>query len=202
LPNSKEVLLVGKRPNHVYLLDISKATSVGYLLTKHEESCLWHRRFAYIHMNHLNKLILNDLVIGLLKLKFEKEHVCEACQKGKQTRKSFKLKNLVSTSKPLELLHMDLFGLSRTMSLGGNLYALVVVDGFSRFTWTIFLHSKKEAYPEFKKLAKRLQNTCCSNIGAIRNHHGGEFQNKKFNNFCNKLGIFHNFSTTKNTSTK
>jgi len=79
------------------------------------------------------------------------------------------------------------------MSLGGNLYALVVVDEFSRFTWTLFLHSKKEAYPEFKKLAKRLQNTCCSNIGAIRSDHGGEFQNEKFISFCNKLGIFHNF---------
>jgi len=144
-------------------------------------------------MNHLNKLISNDLVIGLPKLKFEKEHVCEACQKGKQTRKSFKLKIFVSTSKPFELLHMDLFGPSRTMSIGGNLYALVVVDDFSRYTLTIFLHSKGETYSEFKNLAKRLQNTCCRNIGAIRSDHGGEFQNEKFNNFCNKLGIFHNF---------
>jgi len=134
LPNSKEVLLVGKRSNNVYLLDISNSTSIDCLLTKHEESWLWHRRIAHIHMHHLNKLISNELVLGLPKLKFEKEHVCEACQKGKQTRKSFKLKNFVSTSKPLELLHMDLFGPSRTMSLGGHLYALVVVDDFSRFT--------------------------------------------------------------------
>jgi len=121
LPHSKEVLLVSKRSNNVYLLNISNSTFVGCLLTKHEESWLWHRRFAHIHMNHLNKLISNDLVIGLPKLKFEKEHVCEACQKGKQTRKSFKLNFFVSTSKPLQLLHMDLLGPSRTMSLGGNL---------------------------------------------------------------------------------
>ena len=194
LPNSKEVLLVGKRSNNVYLLDISNSTSIGCLLTKHEESWLWHKRISHIHMHHLNKLISNDLVIGLPKLRFEKQHVCEACQKGKQTKQSFKLKNFVSTSKPLELLHMDLFGPLRTMSLGGNLYAFVVVNDFSRFTWTIFLHSKGEAYSEFKKLAKRLQNTCCNNIGAIKSDHGGEFQNEKFNNFCNKLGIFHNFS--------
>jgi len=125
-------------------------------------------------MHHLNKLISNDLVIRLPKLKFEKD-VCEACQKGKQTKRSFKLKNTISTSKPHELLHIDLFGPSRTMSLGGNYYALVVVDEFSRFTWTIFLHSKSEAYSEFKKLAKRLQNSWCSNIGAIRSDHGGEF---------------------------
>jgi len=46
---------------------------------------------------------------------------------------------MVSTSKPLELLHMELFGPSRTMSLGGNYYALVVVDDFSRFAWRLFL---------------------------------------------------------------
>jgi len=145
-------------------------------------------------MNHLNKVVSNEFVHGLPKLKFKKEHVCEACQNGKQTRKSFNLKNCVSTSKPLELLHMDIFGPSRTMSLGGNLYALVVVDDFSRYTWTLFLHSKKEAYPEFKKLTRKLQNTCCSNIGAIRSDHGREFQNEKFIIFCNKLGISHNFS--------
>jgi len=156
LPNSKEVLLVGKRINNVYLLDISNSTSIGCLLTKYEESWLWHRRIAHIHMHHLDKLISNDLVIGLPKLKFEKNHVCEACQKGKQTKRSFKLKNIVSTSKPLELLHMDLFCPSRTMSLGRNYYAIVVVDDFSKFTWTMFLHSKSEAYSAFKKLAKRL----------------------------------------------
>jgi len=145
-------------------------------------------------MNHLNKLVSNELVYGLPKIRFGKEHVCEACQRGKQTRKLFNLKNCVSTSKPLELLHMDLFGLYRTMSVGGNLYALVVVDDFSRYTWILFLHTKKEAYSEFKKLARKLQNRCCNNIGAIRSDHGGEFQNEKFISFCNKLGISHNFS--------
>jgi len=109
-------------------------------------------------MHHLNKLISKYLVIGLPKLKFEKDHICEAGQKGKKTKHSFKLKNVVSTSKPFELLHMDLFGPSRTMSLGGNYYAFVIVDDFSRFTWTLFLESKSDAFFAFKNLAKRLQN--------------------------------------------
>jgi len=92
---------------------------------------------------------------------------------------------------------MDLFGPSKTMSLGGNLYALVVVDDFSRYTWTLFPHTKKEAYSEFKKLARKLQITCCSNIGAIRSDHGGKFQNEKFISFCNKLVISNNFSEPK-----
>ena len=41
-------------------------------------------RITHIHMHNLNKLISKDLVVGLTKLKFEKDHICEACQKGKQ----------------------------------------------------------------------------------------------------------------------
>jgi len=193
LPNSKEVMLISKRINNVYLLDISSSCSIGCLLSKHDESWLWRRRIAHIRMNHLNKLISKDLVIGLPNLKLEKDHICEACQKGKQIKHSFKLKNVVSSSKPLELLHMDLFGPSRTMSLGGNYYALVIVDDFSRYTRTLFLESKSDAFSAFKKLARRLQNTKNSSIGSIRSDHGGEFQNEKFNKFCEKMGIMYNF---------
>ena len=75
LPNSNDVLLIGKRSSNIYLLDISSHASLDWLLSKHEESWLWHRRFSHIHMNHLNKLVSNELFYGLPKLKFEKEHV-------------------------------------------------------------------------------------------------------------------------------
>ena len=145
-------------------------------------------------MNHLNKLISKDLVIELPKLKFERDHICEACQKGKQVKSSFKIKNVVSALKPLELLHMDLFGPLRTMNLGGNYYALVIIDDYSRYTWTLFLESKSDTFSAFKKLARRLQNTKNNNIGSIRSDHGGEFQNEKFSKFCEKMGILNNFS--------
>src|SRR3954468_21179226 len=100
---------------------------------------LWHKRAAHIHMDHLNKLTKHDLVIGLPKIKFVKDKLCDACQKGKQTKSSFKPKNVVTTTRPLQLLHMDLFGPSRTRSFGGNVYALVIVDDYSRYSWTLFL---------------------------------------------------------------
>jgi len=93
-------------------------------------------------MQHLNTIASKELVIGLPKLKFEKDKVCEACQKGKQTKTFFKQKQFVSTIRPLEMLHMDLFGPSRTLSIGGNYLDLVVVDDFSRYTWTLFMVTK------------------------------------------------------------
>jgi len=115
-------------------------------------------------MYHLNWLNRKQLVEGLPKLKFEKDRICEACKKGKQTKVSFKPKNCISTERSLEFLHMDLFGPSRTMSLRGNFYALVIVDDFSTFTWTLFLVAKNEKFHAFKKLAKVLENEKGSKI--------------------------------------
>jgi len=85
-------------------------------------------------MQHLNKLIYKDLVIGLPKLNFEKDKLCVACQKGKKVKYFFHFKNVIYTSKPLKLLHVDLFGTSRIKSFGGNFYSHVMDDDYSRFT--------------------------------------------------------------------
>ena len=55
---------------------------------------------------------------------------------------SFKAKDIVFTSRPLELLHIDLFGPVSTASLYGSKYGLVIVDDYCRWTWVKFLRSK------------------------------------------------------------
>lgn len=82
---------------------------------------------------------------------------------------------MVSTTRSLELLHMDLFDPSRTRSFGGNVYALVIVEEFSRFSWTLFLVQKSDALKEFKKYAKQVQNEKSLNIASVRSDHDGEF---------------------------
>ena len=52
-------------------------------------------------MNLIDKLSKNDLVVGLPKLKYVKDKICDTCQKGKQGKSSFKYKNIVSTLSPL-----------------------------------------------------------------------------------------------------
>ena len=193
--NSGKVLFTGKRVNNIYLLDIIKSCSENEcLLSKNDESWLWHRRLAHIHTNHLNKLKSKELVSGLPNIKFQNNRLCDACVKGKQIRTSFKSKDMVSSNKALDVLHMDLFGPSRTASLAGNYYALVIVDDFSRYTWTLFLASKNDAYKAFKKLAKVLHNENENRIKQIRSTHGGEFQNAKFDRYCEKHGIIHSYS--------
>ena len=192
---STKTILIGKRISNVYTLNVSSIIpSMNSLLSRDDESWLWHRRLEHIDMHHLNRIASKDLVIGLPKLKFKRNKLCKACQRGKQTKSTFKPINVVSTSRSLEMLHLDLFGPSRTMSIGGNFYVLVIIDDYSRFTWTLFISLKDETYHVFKNFAKVVQNEKNNSIVCIKSDHGREFQNEKFNRFCSKLGIKHNFS--------
>ncbi|GJY88947.1 retrovirus-related pol polyprotein from transposon TNT 1-94 [Tanacetum coccineum] len=79
-----------------------------------------------------DELKTKDKALNLPKLKFD-QHFCDACKIGKQAHASHKAKNIVSTTRCLELLHMDLFGPSAVRSYGGNRYTLVIVDDYSRY---------------------------------------------------------------------
>ncbi|GJX21226.1 hypothetical protein Tco_0223903 [Tanacetum coccineum] len=86
------------------------------------------------HDNEITKdgkvIASKELVRNLPKLKFD-QHFCDACKIGKQAHASHKAKNIVSTTRCLELLHIDLFGPSAVRSYGGNRYTLVIVDDYS-----------------------------------------------------------------------
>ena len=95
---------------------------------------LWHRRLSHLNFKILNHLSLNQLVTGLPDYSFAKQSLCSVCEKGKQTRASFKSKQISSVSSPLQLLHMDRIRPVNVQSLAGKKYTLVIVDEFSRYT--------------------------------------------------------------------
>ena len=109
-------------------------------------------------MKLIKNISTKDHVRGIPKLNYQKDHICDACEIGKQIRASHKAKFMVSTSRPLELLHMDLVGPVQIQSLGGCSYTLVIVDDYSRYTWTEFLKAKSDAFEAFSSLCKKIQN--------------------------------------------
>lgn len=185
----------GVLKNNVYVMKLDSTSRDKLCLTSLDESStLWHRRLGHANMRLIQNLSSKDLVRNLPKLKYD-QHFCDACKVGKQVHSSHKAKNLVSTSRCLELLHMDLFGPSAIQSYGGNFYTLVIVDDYSHYTWTKFLKSKNEAFDKFEILSKKIQNQVGSNIVSIRTDHGREFDNEfQFGKFCDNNGITHNFS--------
>ena len=136
-------------------------------------------------------------VIGLPKFGNIEKNVCGPYQFGKQTKSTYPKVNVVATAQPLELLHVDLMGPTRMESMGGKRYIMVVVDDFSRYFWVEFLREKLEACDKMERLCKKLQNEKGVPIAKIRSDHGKEFENVKFEAFCNELGIKKEFSTPK-----
>jgi hypothetical protein len=81
-------------------------------------------------MKNLHKLLKGNHVLGLTDVCFEKDRPCAACQTRKQVGSTHHSKNVMTTLRPLELLHMDLFGPIAYLSIGGSKYGLVIVDDF------------------------------------------------------------------------
>ncbi|GJX44968.1 retrovirus-related pol polyprotein from transposon TNT 1-94 [Tanacetum coccineum] len=192
----KDGITIGKgiRKNGLYIMKMGNSPKDTLCLTSIDDtSTLWHRRLGHANMRLIQSLSSKELVRNLPKLKFEKLF-CDACNVGKQVHESHKAKNMVSTTKCLELLHMDLFGPSAVQSYGGNFYTLVIVDDYSRYTWTRFLKHKNEAFDHFEILSKKIQVQKGCPIISIRTDHGREFDNEvQFGAFCDANGITHNF---------
>ena len=124
--NTGDVVLRGKRHKNVYKVSIfSLPQNTGDNLALNDDVMLWHKRLGHASLSLLNKLVVKDLVVGLPSIKFNDDKVCDACARGKQVSSSFKSKNFVSTTRPLEMLHVDLCGPMRITSRGGKRYALV-----------------------------------------------------------------------------
>ncbi|GJS37308.1 retrovirus-related pol polyprotein from transposon TNT 1-94 [Tanacetum coccineum] len=121
------------------------------------QAWLWHRRLSHLNFDYINLLSKKDIVIGLPKLKYVKDQLCSSCELCKAKRSSFKTKVVPSLKGRLNLLHMDLCGPMRVESINGKKYILVIVDDYSRYTWTLFLRSKNETPEVLKDFLKMIQ---------------------------------------------
>jgi hypothetical protein len=138
------VAFKGVLEGQLYLVDFNRAELDTCLIAKTNMGWLWHRRLAHVGMKNIHKLLKGEHILGLTNVHFEKDSVCSACQVGKQVGTHHPHKNIMTTDRPLELLHMDLFSPIAYISIDGSKYYLVIVDDYSRFTWVFFLQDKSQ----------------------------------------------------------
>nr|GFA88708.1 hypothetical protein [Tanacetum cinerariifolium] len=164
-------LLTGDRSSNLYTLALNEvaSNSLTCLLEKasSSQSWLWNQRLSHLNFATINNLVKNNLVQGLLKMKFKKDHLCFVCEQEKIHRKHHKSKTAFASNKPLYLLHMDLCGPMGVQSINGKRYVLVVVDDYSRYTWR------------------------------VRTNNGTEFKNKTLTKFFDEVGITQQFSAAR-----
>ncbi|GJV25894.1 retrovirus-related pol polyprotein from transposon TNT 1-94, partial [Tanacetum coccineum] len=117
-----KVICRGIRKKGLYVMKLGNNPKEKICLaTIDENSTLWHRRLGHANMRLIQSLASKDLVKNLPKLKFD-QPFCDACKIEKPAHASHKAKNMVSTTRCLELLHMDLFGPIRRTEIGGKPY--------------------------------------------------------------------------------
>lgn len=85
---------------------------------------------------------------------------------------------------------------------GGNRYVFVLVDDFSRFTWTFFLKPKEKTFDAFTIFAKMVQKKLKCELISLRSDHGTKFENSNFLKFCIEKGVVHNFSAPRTQQKK
>ncbi|GKB20100.1 retrovirus-related pol polyprotein from transposon TNT 1-94, partial [Tanacetum coccineum] len=184
-----------KSGTNLYTISVRRYEEVlSYLLMSKapkNKSWLWHRRLNHLNFGTLNDLARKDLVRGLPRLKFKKDHLCPACQLGKSRKATHKPKTINTITEVLHTLHMDLYGPLRVQSINGKKYILVIVDDYSRFTWVKFLRSKDETPAFVTNLLKQLQVGLNKTVRFVRTDNGTEFVNKDLTDFYESVGITH-----------
>nr|GEV79162.1 hypothetical protein [Tanacetum cinerariifolium] len=191
-------LLKGDRSTNLYTINIHEMASASPICligrASSTKSWLWHQRLSHLNFNTINDLARNDLVSGLPKFKYHKEHLCPSCEQGKSKRASHPPKPVPNSRQRLHLLHMDLCGPMRIASINGKRYVLVIVDDYSRYTWVHFLRSKDEAREVIIKFLKRITVLLQSPVIIIRTDNDTEFKNQVLKEYFDTVGISYQMS--------
>nr|GEV32712.1 hypothetical protein [Tanacetum cinerariifolium] len=191
-------LLTGSRGTDLYFITLQDTTSPNliFLMAKatSSQAWLWHRRLSHLNFDTINLLSKNDIVVGLPKLKFIKDHLCSSCELGKAKHKSFHTKTTPSSKRRLQLLHMHLCGPMRVASINGKKYVLVIVNDYSRYTWTHFLRSKDETPEVLINFLRLVQRGLHAQVRIVRTDKGTEFLNQTLHAYFAAEGILHQTS--------
>ncbi|GJY35154.1 retrovirus-related pol polyprotein from transposon TNT 1-94 [Tanacetum coccineum] len=155
-------------PNPICLM--AKATS--------SQAWLWHRHLSHLNFDTINLLSKNNIVTGLPKLKFVKDHLCSSCELGKAKRKSFTLR------------------LPRVLKDGYNFYTWTYVV-LCRYTWTYFLRYKDETPTVLIDFLTLVQGGLHAQVRTVRTDKGTEFINETLHAYFAKEGIRHETSTAR-----
>ncbi|GFW05576.1 retrovirus-related Pol polyprotein from transposon TNT 1-94 [Trichonephila clavipes] len=127
-------------------------------------------------------------VNGLPKFKNEKLD-CESCKLAKTKCVSFKPIGRIRSTRPLQLVLMDVCGPLPVVSCSGAKYFLSLTDDFSRMVTCFPLKEKAQVFEYFKSFQANAERVLNRKILSVRCDNGMEFCHSKFSKYLNELGI-------------
>ena len=188
------VVMKGIRRNNLYLYQGSTAVGTAAAVSEADKvaemSRLWHMRLGHAGEKSLQTLAMQGLLKGVKTCKLD---FCEQCVLGKQKRVKFGTA-IHNTEGILDYIHTDVWGPTKTASLGGKHYFVTFVDDFSRRVWVYTLKSKDEVFETFLVWKKMVENQTGRKIKVLQSDNGTEYRNDQFSIFCKKEGISRHFT--------
>lgn len=94
-----------------------------------------------------------------------------------------------STSRSIELIHIDVCGQVRKKSLRGEQYFILFINDFTRMCWIGLLKYKYEAYDKFKTFKSLIENELDLKIKCLGSNMREEYISNNFFDFCEQHGI-------------
>nr|GFB01399.1 hypothetical protein [Tanacetum cinerariifolium] len=169
----------GSRGTNLYSITLQDTSTpnLNCLMTKasFSQAWLWHHRLSHLNFVSINLLLKNDIVIGLPKLKFVKDHLCSSCELRKAKRKSFHIKTIPS------------------LKDGYNFYTWTYVVPCG-YTWTRSLRSKYETPDVLIDFLRLVQRGLHAQVRTVQTDKGTKFLNKTLRAYFEKEGIQHETS--------
>ena len=188
------MVMKGIRRNNLYLYQGSTvagtAAAVSEVDKVAEMSRLWHMRLGHAGEKSLQTFSMQGLLKGAKTCKLD---FCEQCVLGKQKRVKFGTA-IHNTKGILDYIHTDVWGPTKTASLGGKHYFVTFVDDFSRRVWVYTMKSNDEVFETFLVWKKMVENQTGRKIKVLRSDNGTEYRNDQFSIFCKKEGISRHFT--------
>ena len=188
-----EMLAMASLEDNLYQMQLKKVNGAEVNTLAHTSDHnmeLWHKRLG--HLNVTSMKTLRNMVIGLDLGQCSSDVAsfeCEGCVEGKQTRQPFPKDGGTRATKPLELVHSDVCGPMKTLSIGGARYFLTFIDDFTRKVWVFPLKNKNEVLEKFKTWKTLVERQSEHKIKTFRSDNGGEFTSKAFDETLHRDGI-------------
>nr|GEX92880.1 retrovirus-related Pol polyprotein from transposon TNT 1-94 [Tanacetum cinerariifolium] len=195
-------LLVGNHGSDLYIISLQESTSSTPLCLMAKatptQAWLWHRRLSHLNFDYINLLSKKDIVIGLPKLKYVKDQLCSSCELSKAKKKLIQVKSCFEFERKAKFAsHGIIWSNAGVASINGKKSIMVIIDDYSRYTWTLFLRSKDEMPEVLKDFLTMIQRNLQALVITVNTKRCTEFLNKTLNAYFKEEGIEHQTLTAR-----
>ncbi|UYV71048.1 hypothetical protein LAZ67_8001527 [Cordylochernes scorpioides] len=187
-----EEILMAQRINDFYIIKTSapeEIPSQALKATLHTWND-WHKRLGHLNEEYMKQMLKNNSAHNF-NTQSQNMDTCQVCIQAKHPRTPFKPVLYPQSTRPLDLIHIDLIGPIQEESIGGAKYVLTLVDDFSRKIFVEFLSSKLETFDIIRSFIEEIEKEKEIKVKQLRSDNGKEFTNHQMTQYLKGKGIKH-----------